>query len=309
MALDWARTIKRDVRPFVDLPELLEKAELRVEKNGLFSNDETVPIGELERKDLKIALKIPTLPDDIEAKTGLGTEGMRIVIIVNDHRLRKSECIRIFDIDEIGDEPYEFSESTMESFNWRGDVKIDLKLVLAADAGRSEGKPFLAGHWISSKRFSLNSASENPSFPIDSWNGEEFEKRGLPADTVYYIDISPGGLTQPLSELESALRVHIHEDVFNILSKNEGKPHARLAEKILMSEILADVLEQGLIDLRNQAGTEDGIINTLATQLGRKRGMDVRSFKANLETRGRSSLKASIQSILGLKKSFERGGM
>jgi hypothetical protein len=309
MAQDWSRTIKRDVRPFVDLPELLEKAELRVEKNGLFSGKETMPLGDLERKDLKIAVKIPALPDDMETVIGLKAGDMRLAIVVSDHRLRKSECIKVLDIDEINDEPYEFSESTMESFNWKGDVKIDLKLVLAADSGPSDGKPFLAGHWVSGKRFSLNSANENPSFPIDSWNGEAFEKRGLPADTVYYIDFYPGGLTQPLSELESALLVHIHEDVYNILSKNEGKPHIRLAEKILMNEILSDVLEQGLIELGDQDASDDGIINTLASRLGRKRGMDVKSFKAELAIRGRAGLKASIQSILGLKKSFERGGM
>lgn len=309
MATDWSRTIKRDVRPFVDLPELLEKAELRVEKNGIFSSKETLPVGELDRKDLKIAVKIPALPDDLEMISGLRAEDMRLAIVVSDHRLRKSECVKVFSIDEIDDDAYEFSESTMESFNWKGDVKIDLKLVLAADSGPSDGKPFLAGHWISGKRFSLNSANENPSFPIDSWNGEEFEKRGLPADTVYYIDFYPGGLTQPISELESALLVHIHEDVYNILSKNEGKPHTRLAEKILMNEILADVLEQGLIELGDQETSDDGIINTLVSRLGRKRSLDVKSFKSELAIRGRAGLKALIQSILGLKKSFERGGM
>ena len=309
MALDWSRTIKRDIRPFIDLPGLLEKAELRVERNGLFLAHETIPVGELERNNLKIAVKIPALPDDIESIAGLRTDDMRLVIVVNDHRLRKNVCIIAFKLDEIGDEPYEFSETTMDSFNWKGDVKIDLKLLLAADAGRSDGKPFLAGHWISGKRFSLNSANENPSFPIDSWNSEQFEKIGLPGDTVFFIEFTPGGMTLPISELDGALCVHIHEDVYNIIAKNEGKPHIRLAEKILMNEILSDVLEQGLIELDNQEVSEDAIINVLANRLGRKRGKDVQAFKTELATGGRAGLKSSLQSILGLKKSFERGGM
>ena len=129
---------------------------------------------------------------------------------------------------------------------------------------------------MAKKTFSFNAAIENPTFPIRSLKGEGFkEKFNLPTDTVYYIDFLTDSLNIPHSELENAFQVYIPEDVFNILTKNEISVTARLAEKMLATEIVSSVLARALMnyDGGEQDLLPEGVVRSLTKRIETSTGL------------------------------------
>jgi hypothetical protein len=106
--------------------------------------------------------------------------------------------------------------------------------------------------------------------------GEGFkEKFNLPTDTVYYIDFLTDSLNIPHSELENAFQVYIPEDVFNILTKNEISVTARLAEKMLATEIVSSVLARALMnyDGGEQDLLPEGVVRSLTKRIETSTGL------------------------------------
>lgn len=305
----WLRTAKRNVRPFSDISEIMGACELRVEKNGTFSSNETFAIADMDPGNLGIAVRIPLPPDDIEERTELKREDLSVIVIVDDNRLKKSECVLKKSLDEIDGEPYEFSEVQMRSFFWKGNVSIDVAMVLSGNKELEPGRPFRAGHWIAKKRFSLNAAKENPTFPLLPLKGEEFRNRGLPEATVYFVDFLYDHLNIPQSELENALKIYVHEDVFNSLVRNENAPHVRLTERILMTEILSCIMAKSLNAVNGDDLLEDGALQSIVSKLEDATGVGFERLKELAGQPGYPELRAVVQSYLELKRSFDRGGM
>lgn len=310
MSTARARTETRVVRPFLDISEILKKSELRVEKDGVFSSSETVPIEDIDPKNLEIALKIPLPPTDIEEKNGIKREDISIVIIVTDQRLKKSACLFQMKLDEVCEDPYEFTDAQMNMFYWKGNVSIDLAAVLGIERPVEPNKPFLAGHWIAKKRFTLNARKDNPAFPIIPLPGEDFaNKFNMPKDTVYFIEYISDTLNVPFSELDNTLRIYIHEDVYNSLLRNENSPSTRLQERIIMTEIFTCILAKYLTSIDAEDLTEDSVIKTLINRVEESTGYGLDSLKGYAKSGGYSELKAIVQSYLKLKRAFERGGI
>lgn len=308
-AQTWFRTSNRLVRPFIDVSDILEKCELRLERNGTFSSKDTFAIGDMDPGNLGVAIKIPIPPEDLETRTSLNREDLSIAIIITDHRLKKSECVFKACIDEIDGEPYELSNQQMGDFFWPGYVSIDVVILLSRDKDIIPTKPFRQGHWLARKRFSLNAENENPSFRIIPWTSEQFIERGLPGDTVYFVDFIDENLNIPFSELENALRIYIHEDIFNILSRNEGAAINRLAERILQTEILSCIIAQSLNSISGDDLIEDGVLSSLVRKIENATGVGMERLKQFSARPGHSELKAVVQSFRQLKQSFERGGI
>lgn len=308
-AKGWLRTERRDVRPFQDVSEILDRTELRIEKDGSFTKSTTIPVEDIDPGSIGIALKIPMLPSDVERKVELEREEISIVVIVNDYTLKKSDCIHRIKLDEINEDPYELNDKQLKSYNWKGNVSIDVAAVLSVDRSIEPNKPFLAGHWIAKKRFSLNAGKENPAFPIISLSGDGFKERGLPVDTVYYVDFVSDSLDVSFTELENAFKIYIHEDVFNSLVRNENSPQTRLAERILMTEIFACILAKYINTIDDSDLLEDGVLKSLLDRIVGSTDYKIDKLKEYANKPGYPELRSIIQSYLSLKKTFERGGI
>lgn len=303
----WLRTIKRTVRPFVDISDLLNDCEIRCDKNGEFTAEESILLGDVDRSDLEIAIRVPPLPEDIAERAKTGKGSLKVIIVANDARLKKSECLCSIPIDDLKEDSYEY-EIPLEQLNlfaWYGRVKLEVILVLSEDQPLSPGSPFLAGQWLARKVFSLGALSENPTFPVFAAKSEEFKKRGLPEDTVYYVDFNGCNLNIPYEEIANTFKVFVHEDVFNILLRRESTNAAKLAQSMLSSEIIACVLSAALKEFDpTDTMLENGVLKWFTDKIQDSTGADLKTQKAYAAESGYPRLKTIVQSYLTLKKAF-----
>ncbi len=297
---NWSRSESRPVRPFMDISKVLLESKLRLVRDGDFFQEETHDISQIGREDLSLSVQIPQISLD---GFSMRKEDLKLIVVANDNTLKRSEVVFSLVLDDIGVEPFEFSESQMRLFSWVGNSSIEVALVLTSDRQLDPGSPFLAGHWVAKKTFSLSKGMENPIFPILALSGEEFKKRGLPEDTVYYVDFVHDSLNIPHAEIGNAVHIFIHEDVFNAMAKNEKS--YRLAERILFSEIVACILANGLQNLdQEEEIREDGALFDLMRKVELSTGYKPEKQREFASKNGYIGLKAIFQSHLNLKRAF-----
>jgi hypothetical protein len=284
----------------MDISKVLAECKLRLVHDGDFFEAETLDISQIGREDLSLSVQVPKISID---GLPLRKDDLKLIVVATDNTLKRSEVIFSLELDEIGEEPFQFSETQMEQFSWVGNSLVDVALVLITDRQLEPGSPFLAGHWVAKKTFSLSKGMENPIFPVLALSGEEFKRRGLPEDTVYYVDFIHDSLNVPHAEIGNAIHVFIHEDVFNAIARNEKS--YRLAERILFSEIAACILANGLQNWdQEEEIREDGVLFDLMRKLELSTGCKPEKQKELANKSGYIGLKALFQSQLNLKRAF-----
>jgi hypothetical protein len=301
----WKRTESRVVRPFVDIRECLADCEIKVGRERDFTADEAIQITDIDMRNPEISLKIPLSIEEIAERSGLASERISLVIVVNDLKGKKSEICFATNIRDTDEEIILLGEETLSQFSWSGRTQIEVALVLSEGIPFESGKPFLAGHWIAKKSFMLNAAKEIPSFPIEPMKGEDFKTRwGLPVDTVYFVDFYRDNLDIPHEELGSSLKIYINESVYNALIRAENTSPAKLIQNMLVSEIISCILARALNSFDGTVPERGNVLDGLVSKIKDSTGKDFQTMRDWAKDAGYPSLRALVQSHVDLCRSF-----
>lgn len=254
---NWRRTESRVVRPFVNVEEALRNVRFKIQGNAEFDDRTSFDASDTDRCEIH-----PQFLFDIQAPVSdmirpLTTADIHLVIRLSDARLRRSELVFERSIEDLP-RTWTVAPEVKDRFSWKFGLTASVALVLREDRPPRPGLPFMRGHWIARKDFSVSSKPERRMFPIERWTAEDFARYRLPRDTVYWINFIRDDINERFNDPGEAFRICLRDDVYDALLDAEESPAGRAVMKLIEAEILTEVLWRGLNNLEPYDDIEKG---------------------------------------------------
>jgi len=235
-----------------------------------------------------------------------GSASVALVIRFADVRLRRSELVFQHEVTNTP-ETWVVPPDVRNRFSWRFGVDVSVALVLTSDRPVQAGQPFMRGHWVARKDFSIRAKAEPRAFPIERWTGEDFAAAKLPRDSVYWIQFMTDGLNSRFDDPGDAFRVCLRADVYDALVQAEHTPEARALASIITAEILAEVLWRGLRSLDASEEIEiGGLLHSALVRVARATNATHETLQRLVVNGELSSLRTFAQAAVGARRAIAR---
>lgn len=233
---------------------------------------------------------------------------LALVIRFADVRLRRSELVFQSELPSLP-ETWAVPTDVRNRFSWRFGVDASVALVLTSDRPIKAGQPFMRGHWVARKDFSIRRKAEPRAFPIECWTPEDFARQGLPRDSVYWIQFISDDLNGRFDDPGEAFRVCLQADVCDAFRYAEETPQARALFSMIVAEILAEVLWRGLSNL--DAGEEierGGLLHSALARVAKATNATQEALRKFVVDGELSSLRTFAQAAVGARRAVARLG-
>ena len=301
MSGDWSHGESVIVRPFLAADECLQDVRFRLCPDRPFEVRDTFEASEVNLVTIAPEFQLAVtngLPKKLE-------DQLALVIRLQDIHLHRS----VIHLETpLKDAPATFSiqADDVKKYAWKSGVRAVVTIMQRKDRRRVPEEPFLRGHWIARRVFTVGREAKGRSFPIERWNPKKFAARGLPADTVYWLDLTTRDLNRSFKDPADALTLGIHEEVYDSLAASEQSVGTKATYSMLTSEVYTDLLIAGLMDLGDEAELQrGGVLEALVKRLERATGLTRKKMEAGLKTEdGRAQLRAHVQSMLHARKTL-----
>ncbi|MHB0919897.1 MAG: hypothetical protein ACYC22_02920 [Thiomonas delicata] len=246
--ITWRKSAARDVRPFfgaVALANSLDKAELRLFSEGAFSAETAFLIEPLARERLS-----PTVRLNFEAAVDYGTikkNDLVLAVTAVQPFLKKTQVISTLPLAKPLPSELEIDDETLAQLGGGGNIDIVVALCLGKRLDKRPGSPFLLGHWLAKKTFSLRMPQNAEEFDIESTDDETWVKLGYPAKTLYAVNYL-GGMNDPVQKDNPTAKVRVHADIYKKLTAESNQKVARPMLGHMAAEIACQVLTASFPD-------------------------------------------------------------
>jgi len=307
MKRDWIRTESREVRPFPRTDHCLDGVRLRLSPDDEFSSQQHFEISEPGEIRPEFNLRIDLSPFQDDNGLPVGIADLCLVIRISDIRLKRSEIIfekNLLHVPETWVIPGRFRDK----FAWQHGVKLTVAIVLQKNRKVSfHGEPFLRGHWVARKDFSIRPKPSPRRFPIEQWTPDDFEQHGLPRDTAYWIQLIADDLNQQFDDPTDAFRICLRKDIFDILAAHQEKETTRALMSLILTEILAEVIFRGLSHMQDSDELErGGLLETALYKIRRATGATFQQLRGYVRDKDFASVRAFVQAALGTGRNLKR---
>lgn len=263
------RSERRLIRPFPSVNEILKDVGLRVRPTDEFAVEEAhIEVDDATLGEIDVECRLQPLDiDALKRQYPDLAPSMVLGIVLTDHGLKRSWLVFKCPIDDVP-ELWRLPPDVRNQLSWTGPTQLSVFVMLGKAAGSVQrGKPYRLGHWVARKDFSIGVAARQPAFPIERWEPDVFQRRGLPRRTTYYVDVDEDALLNEGDELRSAIRVGLHASVFDSLRLLGRSPIAKGLQAWLAAEVVAEVLFRGLQSLNGSAPPDESLIASLVRKL------------------------------------------
>ena len=240
---NWRKSATRDVRPFfgaASLERLLEGTQIRLFEQDAFSDATSFTVDDADLAKLDIAVH-PNIDEAVLEGGSIGRDELVLVTSVLNPFLKKSRVVqKALLAAEIPEEVVVGAE-ILEELGGGRNATIDVALCLSKQLPKHPGSPFLRGHWISKKTFSLRAPVPTEEFEIEEMDDDGWKVRNLPAKTLYLVDFF-GPMNEPASKDQKIARVYLHSDVYHKLASARTERLATPIMVFLAAEIACELL-------------------------------------------------------------------
>lgn len=304
MRRDWVRTESRTVRPFPSLDRCLAGVQFRPSPARDFDGSTSFDASELGdiRPEFRLSIDLSAL----EVGSAAAAADLSLVIRLADLRLRRSELVLQSALDAIP-EAWTVPLDVRRRFSWKTGVEGTVALVLREDRAPRVGQPFLRGHWIARRDFSVRPKPAPRSFPIERWTAKDFEKRGLPKDTAYWIEFVSDELNKRFENPGEALLVCLRADVHDALLAAADTDRGRGLMSLIVTEILTETVFRGLRDLEPSAELErGGLLESALRKVTRATGTTLDVLRKYVKAGDVSSIRAFAQAATEARRSIAK---
>lgn len=304
MRRDWVRTESRTVRPFPSLDECLAHVQFRLSPDRDFDGLTSFDASELT--DISPEFRLNIDGSALQAAGAVAPSDLSLVIRLADLRLRRSELV--FECaPDAAPEAWTVPPSVRGRFSWKTGVQATVALVLRQAREPQVGQPFLPGHWVARKDFSVRPKPAPRSFPIERCTAEDFAKLGLPKDTAYWIDFISDDLNQRFENPGEAFRVCVRDNVYDALAAAEDTDPGRGVMTLVLTDILAETVFRGLRDVESSADLErGGLLDSALRKVIRATGTTVEVLRQYIEKGDVASIRAFAQAATEAPRSIAR---
>lgn len=304
MRRDWVRAESRIVRPFPSLDEYLDGVQFRLSPDRDFDGLASFDASELS--DIHPEFRLTMAQSPLKVASAVAPSDLSLVIRLADVRLRRGELVFQSPLDAIPT-TWAVPGYVRRRFSWKTGVEATVALVLTQDRAPTVGQPFLKGHWVARKDFSVRPKPAPRSFPIERWTVEDFVERGLPKDTAYWIDFISDDLNQRFHDPGDAFRVCLRVDVYDALAAAENTDQGRGVMSLILTEILAETVFRGLRDVRSLEDLErGGLLDSALRKVTRATGTSLDVLHRYVEMGDVASIRAFAQAATEARRSIAK---
>lgn len=303
---NWRRTESRVVRPFQSVEAALADVRLKLRADAEFDDRTSFDASEVELREIRPEFAFAVQVSALDAARPLSAADLSLAIRFSDPRLRRSELIFESGVDALPD-TWTVPAAVKDRFSWKFGLNASVALVLRADRPPEPGLPFMRGHWIARKEFSVRSVAERRTFPIERWTAEDFARRGLPRDTVYWIEFMAEDLNARFDDPGEAFRVCLRADVYDALLDAEESPSGRAVMALIKAEILTEVLWRGLENLgQDQEIEKGGLLHSALARVEKATNASQEALRRVTTDKELSTLRTFAQAAVDARKDVAR---
>jgi len=305
MKNEWHRSESRVVRPFEGIDQFLNDIKLRLLREGDFVSDGSITLpSTLEGIEPAIDFSIDI--KSLKNQSEINLEELKLFVSIEDFRMKRNAMILSKKLEELPSSPWVIPKNHVEKISWGSTVKIRIALVLANDKPIEIGKPFLGGQWLAKKEFSIHKDKETPNFEIQPTKKEDFISRGLPGDTLFFVECIADDLNQIENPMD-AVAVYLHEDAYETLAQAENAASAKLIMNMILSEILSSIISHGFKHLPDGEELIKGnLLCNLVEKLQQATDIKYENLKKISLEPGYPRLRAHVHSQLDVCKNLAR---
>lgn len=247
--VNWHKSAARDVRPFfgaATLENSLDAAEIKLFDDAQFSV-ETAFIVEPQHTE-KLALTIRPNFNVAQIVDGSLKKGDLVLAVTVVQPFMKKTCI-VTTLPLSGKIPEEIAvgDEILAQLGGGSNVNLEVALCLGKRLTKKPGSPFLLGHWLSKKRFTLRQPKLAEEFDVQPMDDQGWKQMGLPAKTLYYVEYF-GGINEPAAKDKQMAKVRVHVDVHNKLTLETNSRLAKPMMAMLAAEISCQMLAASFSD-------------------------------------------------------------
>jgi hypothetical protein len=301
MNAPWHRSEPRDVRPFFaaqDADAALEQSGIRLTPTGEITKETSFELDESELRELAITVFPALVNPHLWMPEGFTADQLEFVLVARHPLLKRSEIISRYRLDQQVPEELDIPPEVLKTLGGGRNTQISVAVVLATDKPQRPGSPFVQGHWLARKSFTLRSRSNPVLFDIRTLDDEGWVQKGYPPKTFYAVEYQGGIESLPDEGVTSVATVYVHADAHNRMADNNKLGDA--IQPLLASEIISSILEQALPDWGKLTEAPKGsALDTLLKQLGKSAQITVHQL-ADLARTKPSHLRALIQTRLNV---------
>jgi hypothetical protein len=247
--LNWRKSAIKDVRPFfgtVSLEDALGSAELQVNEDGPFSPEPAYVIEPADMSKLRLTARLNFKQAAMSFDTVKRSDLVLAVTVVQPF-MKKTIVVGTYAIDKDLPEEVTIGEEILAALGGGLNINVDLALCLKKKLPKEPGSPFLFGHWLSKKSFTLRPPKLAEEFDIEPTEDDAWKKLGYPPKTLYLVEYF-GGVNEPVAKDKQTARIRVHADIYKKLT---AESQQRLAKPILNSlaaELACQMLATSISD-------------------------------------------------------------
>ncbi|MFC0135743.1 hypothetical protein CR105_00285 [Massilia eurypsychrophila] len=303
----WQRQESRPVRPFRSAVEYLAEVGLRLYADEEFKAAETIQISSIEQDRLAIAVKVPVAPLNFEELVGVPMAALSLVVTLED-RAFKDSCVAAnvpFSELDSGAKILELNNELVSTMSWAGETRVHIAVVLCEPRNGEVGTAHRVGSWVARKSFSVGNPRDTASFAIDAVEPEYFEKRQLPHNTTYLVEISDPDLNQSCENLPDLVKVSLAKDVHAALAKDEESPMAKALIRAIYVDVVTTVMATGYSNLGTGTPvTSNSILDVVTAKLTKSTGISPERLRILAGETAGSMLRAVVQADIELSRAL-----
>ncbi len=246
--VNWRKSAAKDVRPFFGVATLessLESAEI----HAPFSGETSFLIEPQATEKLLISVR-PNLNGAALVSDSVKKGDLVLAITAAQPFLKKTCVVATLPVTGKIPDEVEIGSEVLDQLGGGLNIMVEVALCLAKRLPKKPGTPFLLGHWLSKKTFSLKAPKPAEDFDVQPMSDEDWVKLGWPAKTLYSVDYL-GGFNEPAAKDRQLAKVRVPADIHKKLTLESNQRLARPIMASLAAEITSHVIAASLQDWEN----------------------------------------------------------
>lgn len=295
-AVTYKKSASREVRPFFGVASLevaLASAQISLYADGKFSDDSSFLVEERDIQRLNIVLR-PNVSRAALQGSPIPRKKLLFVVMAVNPFLKRTKIVNREIVSKNLPEEVPIENDVLEEIGGPVGTSIEAVLCLAEGMRRKAGNPFLPGHWISRKAFSINAPKIAEDFDVEPTDDDGWKALGLPAKTLYFVDYF-GSINETVSKDRAIAKVRIHSDVFNKLAGEASQKVAKPLMSFLAAEIPCQLLAASKSDWDGvDAPEKSSPLAAFLRRLNRVRPCTLQDLRDMVEEPGMGRLRAIL---------------
>ncbi|MEJ8835585.1 hypothetical protein [Ramlibacter sp. AN1133] len=293
--ITWRKSAARDVRPFfgaIALTESLNRAELRLFADGKFSAEPAYLVEPSAAERLALSLRL-----NFDANVDFGTihkNDLVIAVTAAQPFLKKTQLVATLPLSKGLPPELEIGDEVLAQLGGGANIDVVVVLCLAKRLEKRPGSPFLLGHWLAKKSFSLRAPQVAEEFDVDPTDDETWAKLGYPPRTLYAVEYL-GGMNEPAQKDGKTARVRVHADIFKKLTGESNQKLARPVLGNMAAEIACQMLAASFPDWEGaEEVTQHSPLSAFIKRIEKVQPCDLDGLKKLVREPGQVKLRAIL---------------